>query len=159
MNAIDLLNELRAAGIRIEPRPVGKLRLTPKDRLTPELIEKVRAAKAELLLLLAPQSTAEAKAATTHTDPAAKAMTLFARLRGCALPAGRIPAARAIAERLRPLLGDPSFDPAQAVVALQAAEAELTALGGTYDPELADAITLVTDAFPGGRLVGVRILQ
>ena len=63
MNAISLLTELQAAGIRVEPRPAGKLRLTPKDRLTPELIEQVRAAKAELLTLLGSQSAADAKAA------------------------------------------------------------------------------------------------
>jgi len=43
-------------------------------------------------------------------------------------------------ERLCPLLSVPELDPAEALTALQATEAELTTLGGAYDPDPADAI-------------------
>jgi hypothetical protein len=159
MNPVVLLNELRAAGIWVEPTLAGNLRLTPKNRLTPELIEQVRAAKPELLALLAPEFADDSEASATPIDPVAKALTLIARLRAYVLPDGRIPAARIIAERLVPLSGVTKLDPSQALAALQAAEAELMTLGGTYDRELADAIALITNAFPGSRLIGVRTLQ
>ena len=54
-------------------------------------------------------------------------------------------------DRLRPLLAVPELDPAAALAALQAVEAALTALGGAYDPDLADAIGLVDGVFPGAR--------
>jgi hypothetical protein len=50
MKAEALVTELRAAGI--EPRPNGNLYLAPKARLTPALIERVRAAKTVLLAYL-----------------------------------------------------------------------------------------------------------
>jgi hypothetical protein len=49
MTATEVLSELRKAGIRVEPRPTGNLYLAPRCRLTPELIEQVRAHKAEIL--------------------------------------------------------------------------------------------------------------
>jgi hypothetical protein len=64
-----------------------------------------------------------------------------------------MPAARAIAERLRPLLVVPELDTAAALAALQAMEAELTALGGSYEPDLASAVGLVSGVFPGTRLI------
>ena len=48
MTPAALLNELHTLGINIAPRPGGMLRLDPKSRLTPELIETVRQHKAEL---------------------------------------------------------------------------------------------------------------
>jgi hypothetical protein len=45
------------------------------------------------------------------------------------------------------------------LVALQAVEAELTGLGGAYDPELAYKIGLIQGTFPGARLVGTRKSQ
>lgn len=51
--AVAVLNELRSRGITVEPRPNGNLYLVPKEGLTPELIERVRAAKPDLLRLLA----------------------------------------------------------------------------------------------------------
>ena len=52
MNSEALLTDLRARGVRIEPRPNGNLYIAPKDRLTPELVQHVREHKAGLLDLL-----------------------------------------------------------------------------------------------------------
>jgi len=52
MTALEVLAELRNAGIRVEPRPNGNLYLAPKDRLTPDLVERARTHKADLLRLL-----------------------------------------------------------------------------------------------------------
>jgi hypothetical protein len=62
VNADTLLTELGRRGIRIEPRPNGNLYLAPKDLLTPELVERVRSHKAELVALLStPQPDSEAE--------------------------------------------------------------------------------------------------
>jgi hypothetical protein len=73
------------------------------------------------------------------------------RLKGYALPAGRIPVIRELAERLHGLT-----DPAALLYALQIFETELLYLGGSYDPQLASVIEGVTDSLPGARLVEVR---
>src|SRR5262249_52734079 len=49
MIAQTLLNELKARGIRIEPRPERKLHLTPKANLNTDLLEAVRQHKPTLL--------------------------------------------------------------------------------------------------------------
>jgi hypothetical protein len=49
MTAQTLLDELRARGIRLEPGPDGTLHLTPKARVTPDLLEVVRRRKTALL--------------------------------------------------------------------------------------------------------------
>ncbi len=122
--AVALLKELRARDIRIEPRPTGKLRLSPARAVDAALLERVRAHKPELLgHLRAEQDRAEA-------------LALLNRLKTYTLPAGRMPAARTIVERLKPLLAAPEIDPAQALTALQQIERELVALGGASDPEL-----------------------
>lgn len=54
MKASTLLEELRAAGLTLDPAPDG-LRVSPKGRLTDELRRKIRAHKAELLVALGPQ--------------------------------------------------------------------------------------------------------
>jgi hypothetical protein len=81
------------------------------------------------------------------------ALTVIQRLRGYVLPAGRMPAARAIAARLRPLLASAGLDLADIVSRLIAVEDELTRLGGRFDPELAEAIEVITRTFPGSKLV------
>jgi hypothetical protein len=52
MTAQALLNELIARGVRLEPRPNGNLHLTPRDRVTAELLEAARRHKPALLALL-----------------------------------------------------------------------------------------------------------
>jgi hypothetical protein len=85
--------------------------------------------------------------------PAEIALTIIRHLRGYVLPAGRMPVARAIAARLRPLLASADLDLADTVRRLIAVEDELTRLGGQFDPELAEAIEVVTRTFPGSKLV------
>jgi hypothetical protein len=53
MSVQALLDELTARGIRVEPRPNRNLHVTPKARLTPELLEAVRQYKTELLAAVA----------------------------------------------------------------------------------------------------------
>jgi hypothetical protein len=85
--------------------------------------------------------------------PIGIALTIIQRLRGYVLPAGRMPAARAIAARLRPLRASADLDLADTVRRLIEVEDELTRLGGRFDPELAAAIEVVTRTFPGSKLV------
>jgi hypothetical protein len=47
-----LLSELKARGIRLETRPNGNLHLTPKSRVTAELLEAARQHKRALIALL-----------------------------------------------------------------------------------------------------------
>jgi hypothetical protein len=54
MSAAAVLAELRARGVRAYPRG-DKLRLEPLEALTPELIERARAVRDELLRLLSEQ--------------------------------------------------------------------------------------------------------
>ena len=49
-----------------------------------------------------------------------------------------------------------TLDPAAALVALRAVEAELSALGGFYDPQLCNIIGLVKSDFPGALLTEIR---
>jgi hypothetical protein len=86
-------------------------------------------------------------------SPVETALTIIQHLRGYVLPAGRMPAARAIAARLRPLLASADLDLADTVTRLIEVEDELTRLGGRFDPDLAEAIEVVTRTFPGSKLV------
>lgn len=47
-----LLEELRDRGIRLEARSNGNLHVAPKGRLTPDLLDRIRRHKSELLALL-----------------------------------------------------------------------------------------------------------
>lgn len=159
-DAVTLLENLTHRGVRLTPEP-PKLIAEPSSLLTDEDRAAIRAHKPQLLALLAPQPAADAKPAAPAAadDPASEALAVLARLKGYTLPSGRMAAARATVERLRPLLTVPDLDPVAALAALQAVEAELTALGGAYDPDLADAIGVVSNAFPGARLVDVPKVQ
>jgi hypothetical protein len=158
MNAHEITRELtrrgvslRAEGDRIIAKPLSAVPLG--------LREAARAAKPQLLALLASQSVADAKPGTfAANDPAAEALTVLARLKGYTIQSGRMPAARAIVERLRHLLTTPELDATAVLTSLQAVETELTALGGASDVGLADVIGLVDGAFPGARLIEVKKL-
>jgi|SRR5208337_1789535 len=144
MTAHEIISELARRGVALRAegdRVIAK----PLSAVPPELREAARQHKAEIVAALASKS-----------DPAGEALAVLARLRGYVLPDGRIEAARLIVERLRPMLATPDLDPAAALGVLQAVQAELTALGGAYDPELADAIGPVNRAFPGAQLVKVQ---
>lgn len=156
MTVETLLQTLACRGIELKPEPSGRPAIIarPASRLTDEDRAAIRAHKPQLLTLLAPQSDADTKSAASATadNAASEALAVLARLKGYTLPCGRMAAARATVERLRPLLSTPALDPAAALDALQAVEAELSALGGVYDLELANAIGLVNGAFPGTQL-------
>ncbi len=72
-------------------------------------------------------------------SPVEDALTIIQHLRGYLLPAERMPAARAIAAHLRPLLASADLDLADTVRRLIEVEDELARLGGRFDPELAAA--------------------
>ncbi len=142
MDAQALVQDLTSRGIKLVPNG-SKLTVQPASRLTNQDREAIREHKPALLAL----ATAD------------QALALLNRLKTYTLPAGRMPAARAIVERLRPLLEASDLDPAAALTTLQSIETELTALGAAPDRELAEAVGLVTLAFPGARLVAVRKQQ
>jgi hypothetical protein len=47
----DLLTELSALGVRLEATPEGALRVSPRSRLTPQLVETLKTHKQALLSL------------------------------------------------------------------------------------------------------------
>jgi hypothetical protein len=139
LDAQALVQDFTGRGIKLIPNG-SKLTVQPASRLTIEDREAIREHKPALL-------------AWAIAD---QALALLNRLKTYTLPAGRMEAARAIADRLRPLVAASELDPAAAFAALTVVEGDLTALGGAPDTELADAIGLVNHAFPGARLVEVR---
>jgi hypothetical protein len=141
MNAEALLIEFRARGIRVEAGRDGRVRLTPRGRLTPELIEQARRLKPEILTRL-------------QID---QALAIVSRLRSYTLPAGRMPAARAISALLQPIR--PELDAGETFASLQAVESELIAMGAEPDPEIAALVELVEGAFPGTQLIEVKKLN
>ncbi len=66
-----LLEEIRAAGLTLDPAPDG-LRVTPKGRLTDALRQKIRAHKAELMAALSPPPDDRAD---LEVDTASQAVT------------------------------------------------------------------------------------
>ena len=164
MSAADLIHALAARGVEFSAQGDRLIIDAPKGALRQGEIDRLREHKAEVLRLLKPPAETapvipSPSAITETPDPAGESLAILACLKGYTLPAGRMPTARAIAPRLRPLLTAPELDPGAALAALQATEAELTALGGVYDSELADAIEAVTSAFPGARLLAMRKQQ
>jgi len=155
--AVEILSELRERGVRVEARPGGKLYLTPTGNLTPQLIERVRQHKAQILSALTQPSEPASPPATAPVPPlpesseAVLALAQLERLKGYTLPAGRIPAIREIAERMTGLT-----EPADIFLALQRLEDELIGQGGRFDPELAATFSDVERSFPDARLVDLR---
>jgi TubC N-terminal docking domain len=155
VNAEAFLDELKAQGIRLEPLPNGNLYAAPRERLTVELIERIRQHKPALLAHF------HAKQQCALAD---EALALLRRLKCFALPAGRMPAASEIAERCTARLalwdhGEPvsEADDAVSILAiLRDIERELTAIGGYVDPELVETVEMVEHTFPGARLVKIR---
>ncbi len=79
MIAATLLEEIRAAGLTLDPAPDG-LRVSPKGRLTDELRQKIRAHKAELLAALSPppDDRSDLEADTASQAVAAEVLALAA---------------------------------------------------------------------------------
>jgi len=153
MSANTLLEELNVLDIQVELLGNGNLYVAPRSKLTDTLIERIRAAKPHLVQMLAAK---DLQPPVVAYDPTSEALAILLRLKAFTLPTGRMPAARAIVEGLRVLLAKTNFDPVEALAALQAVENELAALGGAYDPMLADAIVPIVHAFPGAELVELK---
>jgi len=120
----------------------GKLVVdAPEGALTPSDLERLRGLKPYLFAYLREQQAAD------------KALSILNRLKTYTLPGGRIPAARALAERLRPLA---EADAEAILAALEAFERELVELGGQPDPELLEAVEAVDSVFPRTQLVEIR---
>jgi hypothetical protein len=153
MTATVLLHEFRRLRVRLRAEG-DRIIACPLSAVPPELRAAARTHKTGLLRLLT-QSLTEPAATTNVPSPASQtadeALKALRRLKGYALPAGRIPVIRELAERLHGLT-----DPAALLYALQIFETELLYLGGSYDPQLASVIEGVTDSLPGARLVEVR---
>jgi hypothetical protein len=130
IEAVTLLENLTRRGVRLTPKP-PKLIAEPSSLLTDADRAAIRAHKPRLLALLAVPPQADTKPAPipSANDPASQALGILARLKGYTLPEGRMPAARTIARRLRPLLTLRELDPAAALAALQATEAEFDGAG------------------------------
>jgi hypothetical protein len=101
------------------------------------------------------------------SDPAAEALVVLNRLKAFTLPAGRIPAARKIADTCAARLllwegGEPidvAEEPLSILAVLREIERALTVLGGAPNDELGQAVASVTGVFPSARLIGFRKLQ
>jgi hypothetical protein len=89
MTAETLLDELKARGIRIEPGVKGKLHLTPKTRVTPELVVAVREHKPALLarLQVVRNVTPDSRNPLLRPDVRAKIQAVEAEARAKGWPA------------------------------------------------------------------------
>jgi hypothetical protein len=68
-----LLDELKIRGIRLEPRPNGNLHVTPKARLTPELLEALRQNKSALIANLRRQRNITPDSRSPLVEPEVRA--------------------------------------------------------------------------------------
>jgi hypothetical protein len=85
VTAQGVFDELKARGVRVEPRPNGNLYLVPRDRLTPDLVEAVRQHKPELLGLLVArhcERTGEDLAGYLDRNPSLRALLERPALQG-----------------------------------------------------------------------------
>jgi hypothetical protein len=139
-----IVTRLEKQGVRLDAEADKVWVDAPKGVLTPADLERLRGMKPYLLAYLRQRQAAD------------KALSLLNRLKTYTLPGGRIPAARALAERLRPLA---EADAEAILAALEAFERELVELGGQPDPELLEAVEAVEGVFPGTRLVEVKPRQ
>jgi hypothetical protein len=169
MEAAQILERAHMMGISLAAE-AGCIAARPKGRTSLELAAAIRAHKRELLALLqvrqeqvAADRFAHANAGNFSEQDRAHGLALLNRLKTITVPAGRIPAARQIAERcaaqvLRWKDGEPVFereDLASILSVLRKIEGELIALGGAPDADLAEAMSMVRRTFPGTRLVKV----
>jgi hypothetical protein len=86
-----------------------------------------------------------------------EALAIVRRLKTYVLPVGRVRAARAVVQRLWPLL-QPCQSPKEVLLAVRTVEAELKMLGAYPEPELAATVELINGAFPGALMRDVRTL-
>ena len=150
MRPAEILVVMRTFGLHVSAEG-ETIVVRPKGATPPDLAETIRAHKREILGLIR---------AEQHR---AQALGVLIRLKTYSLPAGRMPAAREIAERcasglIRWRHGGPSedVDPSSILRVLLCIESDLIALGGAPDPKLTEASVTVERAFPGARLIEVR---
>jgi len=67
--AAELVREAADAGLSLDLRPDGTVFVRPKDRITPAIIERLRAAKAELVEYLRRERLADQAAEVLAGDP------------------------------------------------------------------------------------------
>jgi hypothetical protein len=147
MNLEALLADFARRGIQLTPDSKG-LAVRPASKLTDADREAIQGCKAELRMHLL----------------ADEALSLLRRLKCYTPPAGRVPAAREIAERCaaRFVLWEngervsEADEVASILAVLRDIERELAAIGGSLDPELADAVEMVERIFPGARLIKIQ---
>lgn len=151
MNGSAILEELYRRGVRLRV-DADRIIAKPLSAVPPDLRNAAATHKAELI----------------GTIQADAAFALLNRLKTYTVPAGRMPAARLLAERLGAAMvhwenrepgSDVPDDPTAILRTLQGFECELIALGGAPDPELTEAVAMVERSFAGARLVEVRKLQ
>jgi hypothetical protein len=155
MTAQEILHHARRAGATLFVIG-GKLKAAPAGALPPDLKAAIRERAAEIKTFLG------------NEHARAEALAVLTRLKTYALPAGRMPAAHEVAQRLTSALGrfesngelaDDSDDPTAILDVLRAIERELITLGGAPDRQLVQAVATVEAAFPSAILVEVRKLQ
>jgi hypothetical protein len=81
----EILVELHARGIQIEPRPHGGVKLVPARLIDPELFNRIHAHKAELLALLARQSADTVDRVEIPTDATPESLIDICRFYGVCL--------------------------------------------------------------------------
>jgi hypothetical protein len=140
MNAAQIIADLASRGISLAAEADGLAIDAPKGALTPADLDRLRVLKPHLLAYLRERRTAD------------RTLALLNRLKTYTLPTGKMPAARALAERLRPLV---EADTETILSALEIFERELIKLGARPDLELLEAVEMVEGTFPGARLVEV----
>lgn len=155
MTVEGLIHNLESLGASLAVEGDQLVIEAPQGVLGREEVERLRAHKPELLAFIRAEQAC------------AKALKTLNRLMTLTLPTGRMPAAREIAERCADWLvrwedGEPvdeADDPASILTVFRDIERELTALGAQPDPELAETVALVEQAFPGAHFLGIKAPQ
>ena len=130
MTAVALMHELERRHVRPEIADDGIKLIGPRSAFTPDLVEQARAHKPALLAVV----TAD------------EALALLQRLKTFTVPARRMAVVNQLVAALAPFAR--ASDSAALLGALRDFERELITLGGAPDPELAQAVGLVTATFP-----------
>lgn len=152
MTVESLIHNVEARGASLAVEGDRLVIEAPRGALGREEVERLRAHKPELLAFI------RAK------QDRGQALALLQRLKVYTLPAGRMGAAREIAERCAERLVrwqageqmDEADDPASILAVVRNIERELIELGAEPNPGLAATVRMVEGAFPGARLVEVR---
>ena len=77
MTPAELLAEVTAAGLRVDLTDDGSLYVQPRERVTPDMIERLKAAKSELVAHLRRQRLADLAAERLREHPELKRATVI----------------------------------------------------------------------------------